>query len=79
MKVVERKPTGKLTTSGSMIYEGDYIESKTISKYLLCITGQVKWDEVNQKWLNLNIFDDDTLHTIKHITEKKYQTKLLKK
>lgn len=53
------KKTGKLTTDGKEIFEGDFIEVKTISKYPLVIKAQVKWDNVNNKWVNLFCFDED--------------------
>ena len=56
--------TGKLTTDGKKIFEGDIVEAKTKGKYALFIGGQVKWDNENAKWLNLNFFDDDVPHTL---------------
>lgn len=66
------RSTNKFTTDGKEIFEGDFIEAKTKSKYPLVLGGQVKWDEKNQKWLNLNFFDDDVEHTIRLISEKEY-------
>lgn len=60
----DRRFTGKLTTDGNKIYEGDIIEAKTKGKYPLFIGGMVKYDEVNKKWLNLDFFDDDVPHTL---------------
>jgi len=61
----EKRFTGKLTTDGKKIFEGDIVEAETTgSKYPLFIGGQVKWDEENKKWLNLNFFDDDVPHTL---------------
>lgn len=67
--------TGKLTTDGKEIFEGDFIEAETKSKYPLVLGGQVKWSEENQKWLNLNFFDDDVEHTIFKISEAQYLSK----
>jgi len=65
MKIEEKRFTGKLTTDGKKIYEGDIVEAEmTGVKYPLFIGGQVKWDEENQKWLNLNFFDDNVPHTL---------------
>jgi len=60
----EKRFTGKITTDGNKIFEGDIIEAKTKGKYPLFIGGQVKWDNENEKWLNLNFFDDDVPHTL---------------
>jgi hypothetical protein len=61
----KEKFTGKLTTDGIKIFEGDIVEAKTTkSKYPLFIGGQVKWDKENKKWLNLNFFDNDVPHTL---------------
>ena len=60
----EKRFTGKLTTDGKKIFEGDIVEAKTKGKYPLFIGGQVKWDDENEKWLNLNFFDDDVPHTL---------------
>jgi hypothetical protein len=69
------RSTNKFTTDGKEIFEGDFIEAKTKSKYPLVIGGQVKWDSENNKWLNLNFFDDDVEHTVFKISEKEYLSK----
>jgi len=69
------RSTNKFTTDGKEIFEGDFIEAKTKSKYPLVLGGQVKWIEENQKWINLNFFDDDVEHTIFKISEAKYLSK----
>jgi hypothetical protein len=66
------RSTNKFTTDGKEIFEGDFIEAKTKSKYPLVIGGQVKWNEENQKWLNLNFFNEDVPHTVFKISEKEY-------
>jgi hypothetical protein len=73
LKKIKMKQTGKLTTDGKEIFEGDYIKAKTKGKYPLVLVGQVKWSEENQKWLNLNFFDDDVEHTIFKISEKEFE------
>jgi hypothetical protein len=67
------KQTGKLTTDGKQIFEGDYIKAKTIKKYPLIFCGQVKWDDEDNRWLNLDFFDDDVPHTIFKISEKEFE------
>jgi hypothetical protein len=66
------RSTNKFTTDGKEIFEGDFIEAKTKSKYPLVIGGQVKWNVENQKWLNLNFFNEDVPHTVLKISEKEY-------
>jgi hypothetical protein len=69
------RSTNKFTTDGKEIFEGDFIEAKTKSKYSLVLGGQVKFDYKNNKWLNLNFFDDDVEHTIFKISEAQYLSK----
>ena len=69
------RSTRKFTTDGKEIFECDFIEAKTKSKYPLVLGGQVKWDKENKKWLNLNFFDNDVEHTIFKISEVQYLSK----
>jgi hypothetical protein len=66
------RSTNKFTTDGKEIFEGDFIEAKTKNTYPLVIGGQVKFDEENNKWLNLNFFNEDVPHTVFKISEKEY-------
>lgn len=64
----KRKYTGKLTTDGKKIFEGDYIEATSIGlKYPFKIGGVVKWDPIRKKWLNLDFNDEEIQFTIKKL------------
>lgn len=73
--MTEKKFTKKYTTNGQPIYEGDYIEAKTTTKYPLYIGGEVKWDEENQRWLNLDFFDSTVPHILTKLTKEQYLKK----
>ena len=67
---MNRLSTGKLATDGVEIFEGDYIEAKTLGKYPFYIGGKVKFDLENNVWVNLDFLDKEVPHTIRILTEK---------